>query len=134
MRIFLSAALCLASSAVAEPMWEQADRWHCDLNRHLLVAPDRKVQDMNPNGRSYVIDFDMGTVTSAFVDAKAGIVERAWYPSEFGNHNLLVAEWDSGRYPFVVLEEETGFWEISGSGAGSANGEAWIALYQCRPF
>ena len=134
MRMIVMAALTLlAGAATAQPMWEQAALWRCELDRHLLAAPGRAVADMDPQRRYYMIDFEAGIVTSAFISGQAPIVERAFYASEFGNHNVLVPEWDTGRYPFIILEEDSGFWEINGSGAGSADGEAWIALYECRP-
>ena len=129
----IATLICLAGAATAQPMWEQALFWRCDLDRHLLAAPGRAVADMDPQARYYTIDFEAGLVTSAFIGGTAPIVERAYFASEFGNHNVLVPEWETGRYPFVILEEDTGFWEINGSGAGSPDGEAWIAMYRCRP-
>lgn len=126
----IAVTLC-ATPAVAEPIWDQSPHWVCTLERHLRVEPRGEVVDMDPEGRSYQIDFAAGTITSAFTDNPGRITLRSYFPSEFGNHNVLVADWGSGDYPFVILEEGTGFWEISGSGAGDPDGEAWIAMYQC---
>jgi len=133
MRVVLSVVVLLATPAGAEPMWNTADRWQCTLNRHLRVPLAEATIAMDPAGRSYEIDFAADTVTSAFVPDAAKISERRYYPSVYSNHNVVVARWGDEDYPFVILEEQGNYWEISGSGAGDSDGEAWIAMYECLP-
>ena len=123
----------LAGPLAAEPIWQTSARWSCDLERHMRVPVGRDVVEMDPAGKSYGIDFDAGTVTSAFVDTVGRITARSYHPSSFGAHNILVVDWGSGGYPLTIIEEDGTYFEFASSGRGSDSGEVWGALYICAP-
>jgi len=126
-------AVVLATSVAATPMWEQAEQWNCSLERHMRVATGASVVEMDPDDLSFVIDFEAGTLSSAFVGGAAPIIERRYYSSDGAGHNVLIAAWDSGNYPLVIQEKNGTFWQIAGSGTLEQGDEVWTAMYRCLP-
>ncbi len=133
MKYVIATTLMLATPVAATPMWEQADRWVCALERHIRVPGGDPVVEMDPNGLSFDIDFQAGTLSSAFVSGAVPIIDRASYDTDGAVYNILIAAWDSGNYPTIIQEYDGKFWEIAGSGALEQDDEVWIAMYRCAP-
>ncbi|WP_371226497.1 hypothetical protein [Roseovarius sp. 2305UL8-3] len=133
MRTAIVIAMILATPAIASPMWEQADRWTCTLERHMRVADGTSVVEMDPNGLSFGIDFGAGTLSSAFVGGAAPIIARYHHSSDGAASNILIADWETGEYPVVIQENGGSFWQLAGSGTLEQGDEVWMAMYRCLP-
>ncbi len=124
----------LSTNAVqAAPIWEVDARWTCALERHMRLPVGGDVIEMDPVGKSYVIDFYRNTVTSAFIETVGKITHRYHHASPYGTHHILVVDWGEGGYPLTIIEELGTYFEFASSGRGSDNGDVWMALYTCQP-
>ena len=98
-RLFLGClgGVILAGASWADPIWDVSDAWTCDLERHMRIPLGRAVVEMDPAGKSYAIDFQAGTVTSAFVEDVGRITGRSHHASSYGTHHILVVDWGSAE-------------------------------------
>lgn len=128
----LAATLC-AAAASAQPMWEIAPKWECNLERHMRAPTGADVVEMDPTGRAYQIDFAAKSVTSAFVDGTADIVQTSHHAANELTYNIVVNAWSFGTYPSVYMERGGEAWSVGGSGTLNDGDDVWVAVYHCLP-
>lgn len=123
----------VANGASAEPMWDIAERWNCEIGLHLKAQMDGSGVVINEEGGRATYDFAAGTRSSVFVETVARIGETHYYESTYGGFNIIELLWDGESYPVMVVETDGEFWETTASGLAGDTGEAWIAAYRCQP-
>ncbi|MFK7939111.1 MAG: hypothetical protein AB8B82_07015 [Roseovarius sp.] len=130
--------LCLitllsATSVAAQPMQQIAPQWDCALMRHMRVATESDVVEMDPSGRVFQIDFNAMTVSSAFVEGTADIVQNSHHAADATTYNILVNAWPFGTFPSVFMEQDGIAWSVGGSGRLDNAEDVWVAVYRCAP-
>ena len=134
-RLTLSAAIALlfSNSAIAQPMWEQSDRWRCTLELHIKAQIGQNTARFNEKSGETILDFSKGTSSSAFVSDVAIIGEKHYFESRYGKFNLIVEQWNGQDYPVMIVESKGEFWQTVASGWADADREVWISNYRCVP-
>lgn len=132
-QILFAAVISLSAAPLAaQPMWEQAKKWRCDMKMHLIL--DLNAQSARPTGQvnSFEIDFEKLTRTSGFVETVGKISDLNYVESVFGGFNMFNVDWAGEAYPNMIIEKGGEFWESSASGHPSR--EVWMSNYQCVPL
>ena len=133
MKLHGLAMLCFVSPAMAQPMWDIAPDWACTLERHMRAPTGAEVVEMEPSGRSFHLDFEAMTVTSAFVDGTARIVQNTAHATDGITYNVIINAWPFGEFPSVFMEQDGVAWSVGGSGTLNEGDDVWVAIYRCEP-
>jgi len=136
MRLFLPLliAATLAQPVLATPMWEHASRWSCQSISHIKMTTDGRNVRVNEESNTNNIDFEAGTVTTGFSDAKGVIGETRYTESAYGGFNWIEVLWDGQSYPVQIVEKNGEWWETTASGWADNDREVWIVILRCKPM
>lgn len=133
-KLLLTLGFSLAAvPALAQPMWQIADRWRCSLDLHLKLNHDGKNLRLNQESGIFTYDFAAGIATSPFGGQTADIGETHYYEGNWGAFNVIELRWGGHPYPVIIKEEDGAFWEATVSGLAGRSGEIWMAAYHCQP-
>ena len=121
------------SSGLAEPMWENNDKWRCTIEAHIKAPIGGAPVVMDPAGKFFDLDFTAGTLASAFSDRTGLVTEKHYYEGVVDNYNVIVSSWDGSDYPITIIENGGEYWQTTASGHTTSGREVWIATYRCLP-
>lgn len=132
-KLLFAALVCAGAplAATAAPLWDQADRWACELDLYFKVQTDGAgYTTLDAETRTIIFDFKEGTQSSVFVDTPGKIIEKRYFAGDYGNFNSLAVDWGPGIKMVNLIEEGGQVWMPAVSNL--ADGEPWFANYRCE--
>ncbi|MGH1367602.1 MAG: hypothetical protein ACRBCL_03225 [Maritimibacter sp.] len=128
----LALSLSATTTAQAAPLWEQSDRWTCDLELYFSAKTDgTRYTNLDADSLSITFDFVEGTQSSVFVETPGKIVNKHYVEGDYGAYNALSVDWGAGIIQVNLIEDGGEVWMPTVS--NFAGGVPWFANYKCEP-
>ena len=122
-----------AGSAMAEPMWQIADRWTCNSTMHISVYTDGSDPDFNKQHNTLIFDFGSGNVSTQFADVRGRIGFTRYSESRWGQFNLIEVMWDGQAYPMIITRDNGEWWHTGGANWNREGEKMLTTTYKCEP-